>query len=168
MLDRYLTLGAPFEFEPDPVKGSRFLVDMAPAGDPDAAMAFVKIVQARYPDATHHCFAWRIGPEGKETRANDDGEPGGSAGRPILAQIEGHEVCDVVVVVTRYFGGTKLGVGGLMRAYGGAAGQALDRAPIEAREITEPWAIAFPYSCSGAVEGVLHAHRLALIDAEYG
>jgi putative IMPACT (imprinted ancient) family translation regulator len=106
--------------------------------------------------------------QGEDHRANDDGEPSGSAGRPILAQIEGHELTQCVVVVTRYFGGTKLGVGGLMRAYGGAAGQALDRAAIATKIITEVVHMAYPYDCSGPVEGVLHGHELALENPVYG
>jgi len=168
MPDVYVTLASTFRFEPERVKGSRFLADLSPAETPDQAAAFVERIRAEFPDATHHCYAWRLGMDGMQTRANDDGEPGGSAGRPILAQIEGHGVTGVVAVVTRYFGGTKLGVGGLMRAYGGAAGQALDRAPLEERAITERWEVRFPYACSGAVEGVLHGLGLQLERGQYG
>lgn len=168
MATTYVTLEAPFRFEPERTKGSRFIADLGPADTTGEALAFVDRVRQEFPDASHHCYAWSLGRDGLETRANDDGEPGGSAGRPILAQIEGHGVAGIVCVVTRYFGGTKLGVGGLMRAYGGAAGQALDRAPLVTKPITERWRIAFPYECSGVLEGLFHARGLSLLEAQYG
>ncbi len=168
MLEEILTLADPFRYEPERTKGSRFVADLAPASTQEAALEFLASVRAEFPDASHHCFAWRLDPEGQQTRASDDGEPGGSAGRPILAQIEGHGVSGVICVVTRYFGGTKLGVGGLMRAYGGAAGQALNRAPLLQKAITETWAVRYPYGCSGAIEGVLHGLELELTQASYG
>lgn len=167
-MTRYRTVARPSSHEPDKVKGSRFIADVAPAPDVAAAEAFVERVRARFPDASHVCYAWSIGVRGETTRAHDDGEPSGSAGRPILAQIEGHGVTGVVLCVTRYFGGTKLGVGGLMRAYGGAAGQALDRADIVEREVTEVLELRFPYDCSGAVKSVLHGHALEARAADYG
>jgi uncharacterized YigZ family protein len=105
------------------IKKSRFLAQAAPVDDAEAALAFIARVGAR--DATHNCWAWRIG---ANYRFNDDGEPGGSAGRPILAAIEGQGLDRVVVVVTRWFGGIKLGVGGLVRAYGGCAAECLRQA----------------------------------------
>ena len=113
------TLRGPARLQQD-IRKSRFLAQAAPVGDADAALAFITRVSDR--DATHNCWAWRIG---ATYRFNDDGEPGGSAGRPILAAIEGRQVERVVVVVTRWFGGIKLGVGGLMRAYGGCAAECL-------------------------------------------
>ena len=128
---RYLTLAAPFQYEADPIKGSRFLAVLTPAADEEVAMAAVRAVEAAHSDAEHVCFAYRL--RSGKTRIWDGAEPRGSAGRPILAQLEGHEVFDLVAVVVRWFGGVKLGVGGLARAYGGAAGMALDRA--ELREV---------------------------------
>lgn len=107
----------------DTVKKSRFVARAARADDPDEAAVFLERV--REPDATHNCWAYRIG---SQYRFSDDGEPGGSAGRPILAAIEGRDLDHVMVVVTRYFGGIKLGVGGLVRAYGGVAAECLRRA----------------------------------------
>ena len=119
------------------------------------------------PDARHHCFAWRLGTD-DAIRSSDDGEPGGSAGRPILAQIAGHDLHHVVVVVTRYFGGTKLGVGGLMRAYGGAAGKALDRATIqEVEEMTSVF-VEHSYDDTNAVHNTLSNLGLAVLNTEYG
>lgn len=122
MSDRQ-TLAGPARFELE-VKRSRHLAQAAPVADPDAALAFV----AAHGDASanHNCWAYRIG---AAYRSSDDGEPAGTAGRPILAAIEGQEVDQVVVVVTRWFGGIKLGAGGLARAYGGAAAECLRQAP---------------------------------------
>ena len=116
--------------EPEPTKGSRFIATAVPVADEDAAKAALAQLRAEMPDATHHCSAWRIAAPSLE-RANDDGEPGGSAGRPILSAIQGRNLVNVAVIVTRYFGGTKLGVGGLVRAYGAAAAAVLDAAGTE-------------------------------------
>ena len=164
----FLTLASPFRYEPDKVKGSRFIADVAPVATEEEAESFLAEVRSTFHDARHHCFAWRLGPEGDVTRASDDGEPAGSAGRPILAQLEGHEVTNVCAVVTRYFGGTKLGVGGLMRAYGGAAGMALDRAELRRVVFTTPLSITFPYSFEGKVKGLLVSHDLTPTESDYG
>lgn len=102
------------------VKHSRFVVNAARVSSPDAALAF--LAQVADADATHNCWAYRIG---GDYRSSDDGEPAGTAGRPILAAIDGQGFDQVMVVVTRWFGGIKLGAGGLVRAYGGAAAQCL-------------------------------------------
>jgi uncharacterized YigZ family protein len=106
------------------IKKSRFLAQAAPVNTPDEAVAFVR--QAGDPAATHNCWAYRIG---QDYRFNDDGEPGGTAGRPILQAIEGQAIDRAVVVVTRWYGGIKLGAGGLARAYGGNAAECLRLAP---------------------------------------
>lgn len=102
------------------VKHSRFIVHAAPVATPEAALAFLALVADA--DATHNCWAYRIG---GEYRSSDDGEPAGTAGRPILAAIDGQGFDQVMVVVTRWYGGIKLGAGGLVRAYGGAAAECL-------------------------------------------
>lgn len=110
------------------IKKSRFLAQAAPVDSPEQALAFVR--QVSDPAATHNCWAYRIG---QDYRFNDDGEPGGTAGRPILQAIEGQGIDRAVVVVTRWFGGVKLGAGGLVRAYGGTAAECLrvaERLPI--------------------------------------
>ena len=106
------------------VKHSRFLAQAAAAMSPDAALAF--LAEVADPDATHNCWAYRIG---GDYRSSDDGEPAGTAGRPILAAIDGQGFDQVMVVVTRWYGGIKLGAGGLVRAYGGAAAECLRTAP---------------------------------------
>lgn len=115
------------------IRKSRFLANAAPVADPEAALAYIAEASAR--DATHNCWAYRIG---TNYRFNDDGEPGGSAGRPILAAIEGQGLDRVAVVVTRWYGGTKLGVGGLVRAYGGCAAECLRTAErVELIQMTD-------------------------------
>lgn len=112
------------------IKKSRFLALAAPVESTEQALAFLREVSD--PAATHNCWAWRIG---HDYRFNDDGEPGGTAGRPILQAIEGQGIDRVMVVVTRWYGGIKLGAGGLMRAYGGTAAECLrhaERMPIVA------------------------------------
>ncbi|MER1967283.1 YigZ family protein [Castellaniella sp. GW247-6E4] len=126
-------LGGVARYEED-IRKSRFLAVAAPAHSADEAAAFLET--ARQPQATHNCWAWRIG---QAYRFHDDGEPGGTAGRPILQAIEGQDCDRVVVMVTRWFGGIKLGTGGLVRAYGGVVAQCLrlaDKAPwVEERRV---------------------------------
>lgn len=123
------TLVAPFQHDQD-IRKSRFLAQAAPVDTPQQALAYVQHVSDA--SATHNCWAYRIG---QDYRFNDDGEPGGTAGRPILQAIEGQGIDRVVVVVTRWYGGIKLGAGGLARAYGGTAAECLrlaERTPLVA------------------------------------
>ena len=117
------TLAAPYRHEED-IRKSRFIAQAAPVATPADALAFFQAVGD--PGATHNCWAYRIG---DAYRFNDDGEPGGTAGRPILAAIDGQGCDRVAVVVTRWYGGIKLGAGGLVRAYGGSAAECLRLAP---------------------------------------
>jgi uncharacterized YigZ family protein len=122
MSETLSTLAQPCRYQEE-IRKSRFLALAAPVESAEQALAFVREVGD--PTATHNCWAYRIG---QDYRFNDDGEPGGTAGRPILQAIEGQEMDRVVVVVTRWFGGIKLGAGGLVRAYGGTAAECLRRA----------------------------------------
>lgn len=108
------------------VKNSRFIASAAHVTSRDEAIAVLDSVRAEFHDAKHHCYAYRLGENGMEFRFSDGGEPSGSAGKPILFQIKKFDVTDVIIVVTRYFGGTKLGVGGLARAYSDAAEKVLE------------------------------------------
>lgn len=116
------TIASASEFEQE-IRKSRFHARAIPVTEVEEAVAFVE--QTRYADARHHCWAWRIG---QRYRFFDDGEPGGTAGKPILAAIDAQELDQVAVLVARWFGGIKLGTGGLMRAYGGCAAECLRRA----------------------------------------
>lgn len=122
MSERLSTLTATCRHEEE-IKKSRFLAIAGPVASGEQALGFVRDVSD--PDATHNCWAYRIG---QDYRFNDDGEPGGTAGRPILQAIEGQGMDRVVVVVTRWYGGIKLGAGGLARAYGGTAAECLRQA----------------------------------------
>lgn len=106
------------------IKGSRFIADVAHAADRESAEKFLAEIRAKYFDATHHCYAFKIGLHGEIFKFSDDGEPNGSAGKPILFTFDKFAVSDAIAVVTRYFGGIKLGVGGLVRAYQEAAAAA--------------------------------------------
>lgn len=117
------TLSSPFSFEED-IKKSRFIAHAAPVSTAQEALAF--FARLHEPEATHNCWAFKVG---QNYRFNDDGEPGGTAGRPILQAIEGQDLTNVAVLVIRYFGGVKLGTGGLVRAYGGCAAKCLRAAP---------------------------------------
>jgi len=159
------TLAARTRFTLGPVKGSRFVATLGPARDPEEAQALLDGVRGEWPNATHHCWAWRLS-DGR-TRSSDDGEPGGSAGRPILAQIEGHGIEDAVVIVTRWYGGTKLGVGGLIRAYGGCAGRALDAATVVETTRTVPMILTHAYADTGVVQAALRAAGLTPESTEF-
>ena len=146
------TLAAPAQFALE-AKKSRFLARAVPVESPEAALAW--LAGAADPQATHNCWAYRIG---AAYRFNDDGEPGGSAGRPILAAIDGQGLDQVVVLVVRWYGGTNLGVGGLVRAYGGAAAECLRTA---ARRPLVDWCeaeLACEFALAGAVHGLLEAY----------
>lgn len=164
-MDTYRTVGRATAFEDDATKGSVFVALVAPAADEAAAMAVIDGVRADHPDASHHTFAWRLRDGGQ--RAFDAGEPRGSAGAPILAQIDGHGLVDVVVVVSRWFGGTKLGVGGLMRAYGGCAGRALDRAAVVDVVATVDVVVRHGWEDTGAVQGLVAQLGLDVVDTRY-
>ncbi|QDW67449.1 IMPACT family protein [Luteimonas granuli] len=155
------TLAAPATHELI-VKHSRFLAGAAPIGDADAAAAF--IAEASVADATHNCWAWRIG---SAYRSSDDGEPAGTAGRPILAAIDGQGLDGVVVVVTRWYGGIKLGAGGLVRAYGGAAAECLRTAAR--REVVEMAEVDVecPFADIAAVHAALPAFDAEKLDEEF-
>lgn len=146
------TLAATATLETE-IKHSRFIARAAAADSAEAALAFVDAVAD--PAATHNCWAYRIG---DQYRSSDDGEPAGTAGRPILAAIDGQDCDQVVVVVTRWFGGTKLGAGGLVRAYGGTAAECLRRAPRRPLLRLAEAEIACAFDDLGALHSALAAH----------
>lgn len=144
------------------VKHSRFLAQASPVESADDALAFLREIGD--PAATHNCWAYRIG---QEYRSSDDGEPAGTAGRPILAAIDGQGFDRVMVVVTRWYGGIKLGAGGLVRAYGGAAAECLRLAP---REPLVAWAtveLTCPFDDLGHVHAALAVHSAAKQDEDF-
>lgn len=144
------------------VKHSRFIAHAAPVTTPDDAQAMLREVSVR--DATHNCWAWRIG---GDYRSSDDGEPAGTAGRPILAAIDGQGLDRVAVVVTRWYGGIKLGAGGLVRAYGGAAAECLRLAPRLAIVQTTTLAMHVPFDDLGALHATLAAFDAVKLDETF-
>ena len=124
-------------------KGSKFLAYGYPVTCEEEIKGRLDALRKRYYDATHHCYAWRLGPKGESFRANDDGEPSSTAGRPILGQMLSREVTDALIV--RYFGGTKLGVPGLIEAYKRSAALVLENAEIEQRTVDVQTTIRFSY-----------------------
>ncbi len=164
--DEVLTLQRPTRLEIDKISGSRFIGDAAAVSDEADALTFVDGIRLREPNATHHCWAFRLA-DGRE-RSSDAGEPGGTAGPPILRRIIGSGLHDVVVVVTRYYGGTNLGRGGLVRAYGEAAAAVLNDAPKLAMPVLTYWLVTHPYDLSAPVAQVLAKHGAAIVSADYG
>lgn len=148
-------------------KGSRFLAVLGPADGEEAAKAGLAAVARRFPDATHHCWAWRVGAPPRE-RSSDAGEPAGTAGVPILQVLRGAGLSDVLAVVVRWFGGTKLGKGGLARAYASAAREALQALPVAVRVPIVRFALQIPYERVGAVKRLIHPPAVELQSEEYG
>jgi uncharacterized YigZ family protein len=166
MDDQYTTIARPARAETK-VMGSRFIARCEPVADAEGVEAVLEKVRRELHDATHHCYAYRIGERGEAYRAHDGGEPSGTAGRPILAAIERSGCTDVIVVVTRYFGGTKLGVGGLARAYGDAATEGLSRAGRRTVYPMQRWRISFPHSLINPVMHVLSHEGATIADTAY-
>ena len=142
--DHYLTIEAPVEVAMRE-RSSKFLSYIYPVETEEQIKEALDALRKRYFDATHHCYAWRLGPQGEQFRANDDGEPSGTAGKPILGQLLSHELTDCLIVVVRYFGGTKLGVPGLIAAYKEAAADAIEAATIIERTVDRQITVHFPY-----------------------
>ena len=159
------------------VRGSRFLGHLAPADSVSRAEAFVAAIESEYDDATHNVPAYRV-PAGEGAArtpgeamlreySSDDGEPTGSAGKPALNVLQQQEICNVAAVVTRYYGGTNLGVGGLARAYARGVKEGLDAAGVVEETPHERVAFAVEYDDSGTVRGILESAGVEF-DAEYG
>ncbi len=166
MSDTYRTLEISGRVE-HTVEGSRFLAEAVPAADRAAAEETISAVRSREHKATHHCFAYRVGVTGDTFRYDDDGEPSGTAGQPILRQIDSQDLTNTLVVVTRYFGGTELGTGGLARAYGNAAAAALEQAESTERVVRTPVRIRFEYDDTSPAERVLQEFDADVQDSEY-
>jgi len=126
-------------------KGSKFLSFAYPVSSEEEVKKKIDFLRKKYFDASHHCFAYRLGQNGEHYRANDDGEPANSAGKPILGQLIAKDVTNVLIVVVRYFGGTLLGVGGLVQAYRKAAAAALANAETVTEIVTETYQLKFGY-----------------------
>jgi len=148
-------------------RGSVFIGHVAPAGTVEAAESFVVSVRETYNDATHNVPAYRVRADPLREYADDDGEPGGSAGKPALNVLAQEDIQNVVAVVTRYYGGTNLGVGGLARAYARSVNKGLDAAGVVERRPHSRFTVGVEYDDSGTVRGILESVE-AEFEAEYG
>ena len=126
-------------------KGSKFYAYSFPVMNESEVKHHLQELKLKYPDATHHCYAYVLNPDKSAFRSNDDGEPSGTAGKPILRQIQKLELTNTLVVVVRYFGGTMLGVPGLIEAYGESAAECLQKCNISTHEITEKYLLECPF-----------------------
>ena len=148
------TIAAPVDHELV-IKKSRFLTHVAPVSSPEEADAVIAAARRRAWDARHHCSAQVTGLRGDRARSSDDGEPSGTAGMPMLEVLRRRELTDVVAVVTRYFGGVKLGAGGLVRAYSSAVSEALDHAALVDRMLLTEVTLAVPHAEAGRFDNLL-------------
>jgi uncharacterized YigZ family protein len=146
---------------------SRFLCALAPAATEQEAQEFVARVRREHPTANHNCFAYVIGADASVQKAGDDGEPGGTAGVPMLQMLMRRETRYVVAVVTRYFGGVKLGAGGLIRAYGGAVGEALDALGTTTRRRFRLATVTVGHQRAGKLENDLRATGVDVREVSY-
>lgn len=165
--DSFFTLSAPGtgEFKD---RGSRFIAYAYPAASEEEALRYLESLRKEHFKARHHCFAWRFGLDGHRFRANDDGEPSGTAGRPILGQIDAAGLTDVVVVVVRYFGGTLLGASGLIHAYRESAAEALRLAPRVEKIVLEQVVFFVGYALLPDLQNALKKLRTEIFQEEYG
>lgn len=154
----------------DVIQRSRFITTVAHAPDPDAAHAFLASIRDEFPDATHNCWAFLAGPPGSTSRIgmSDDGEPHGTAGRPMLTALLHSGVGEVVAVSTRYYGGTKLGTGGLSRAYSGGVVIALKQMPREEKVDRRSVSLTLSYSDVDSVQRLIAQREWVLTDEVFG
>lgn len=166
MDDTYKTIAAPSEglFKD---KGSKFISYAFPVCSEEEIREIIQIIKKDHHSARHHCYAWRLGHEKLHFRANDDGEPSNSAGKPILGQIQSNELTNILIVVVRYFGGILLGVGGLINAYRNAAQDALVQAEIVERVVEKRLLVEFGYGAMNDVMKIFKDEKLPQIDPRF-
>lgn len=164
--DRYIMLskGAQAELVE---KKSRFIATVRPVASEDEAVAFIDEMKKKYYDARHNCSAFVIGSKGELTRSSDDGEPSGTAGRPMLEVLTGSGIRNIAVVVTRYFGGVLLGTGGLVRAYSGAVKMALEQCETITRRYGVQLLIRTDYNGVGKIQYLLGSRNVVIQDSVY-
>ncbi len=147
-------------------RGSRFIAYVYPIETAEDFKKHLQVLKKEHPKAVHHCFAYRIGNDGNNFRISDDGEPSGSAGRPILGQIDSKQVTNTAVIVVRYFGGTLLGVPGLINAYKTATALALQVTPIIQKQIEVQYKIQFDYTRMNDIMMVLKQYNCTILSQE--
>lgn len=151
------------------IKRSRFISTIAHAPCSDSAKAFIEKIKKEFPDATHNCWAFASGPPGDTAQIgmSDDGEPRGTAGRPMLNTLLHSNIGEAAIVVTRYFGGIKLGTGGLVRAYSGAVKKAVETLPVKEKIIPAHISIIIDYSSLSAVKHLADSYKAEIIKEKY-
>lgn len=147
-------------------RGSRFLAYVYPLSSVEEFKEKLKLLKEEHHKAVHHCFAYRMGTDGNTFRVSDDGEPSGSAGKPILGQIDSKELTDVLVIVVRYFGGTLLGVPGLINAYKTATALALQTTPIVQKQVEVIYKLHFDYTRMNDVMMILKQYNCSILKQE--
>lgn len=164
--DEYLTISKPSEglFKD---RGSKFLAFAYPVSSEEEIKAIQEQLRNKYHDARHHCYAYMLGPEKKVYRANDDGEPSSTAGKPILGQIRSFNLTNILIVVIRYFGGTKLGVGGLINAYKTAAEEALNNAKIIKKTLHDIYELKFDYPQMNEIMRIMKEENIEQMDQNF-
>jgi uncharacterized YigZ family protein len=162
----YLTVAGPAAAETE-VRRSRFLCRVERVESEEAARRVVEEQRRAHGDARHHCSAFVLGPGAQVQRSSDDGEPSGTAGAPMLEVVRGRGLSDVVVVVTRWFGGVLLGAGGLVRAYGDAVRAGLDAAGVRERRLLDEYTVDVPHADAGRLEHGLRAAGVLVLGVNY-
>lgn len=165
--DFYRTIANSATAEPPKTKGSRFIGKAVPVGSVEEALEALKVIRKREYNATHNCWAYRVGQGGDQFRYSDDGEPNGSAGLPIYREIEGRDLTNMLVVVTRHYGGTKLGTGGLVRAYGEAAGLVLDDSTVVEVIVRVPVRLSFGFADTSPAMHVIGKYDAEIAQTNY-
>ncbi|TDX86290.1 IMPACT family protein [Epilithonimonas xixisoli] len=145
-------------------KGSKFIGFAFPVNSESDVKDSLNHLKSIHPKATHHCYAYRLGINGENYRANDDGEPSGSAGLPIYNQLLAHQITNILVVVIRYYGGTKLGVGGLVKAYKESAKYTLEQAKIITKELESQVELKFKFSQQNQIFTLLNKYDAKILD----
>lgn len=148
-------------------KKSRFLGKIKPVETEEEAIAYIESIKKQYWDARHNCFAYIIGTKGETVRCSDDGEPSGTAGKPMLEVLQNQGLCNVVAVVTRYFGGVLLGTGGLVRAYTQATQEALNEAQVCTMTPMSVMTVQTDYNAIGKIKYVLSQEEIPVLKEEY-
>ncbi len=148
-------------------KGSKFLAYAYPVETKDEIKEILSLLKKEHHSARHHCYAWRLGTEEITFRANDDGEPSSTAGKPILGQLLSYELTNTLIVVVRYFGGTLLGTGGLINAYRSAAEDAIKNAKIETCLIEDKFTLKFTYEHMNDVMQIIKQENLKITDTRF-
>ncbi|MEI8134463.1 MAG: YigZ family protein [bacterium] len=167
LADYYFTVASSHRAPELKVKGSRFIADIIPVSSRDQVSEHLLAISKEFYDASHHCYAYRIGRPAELVRSADDGEPSGTAGKPILLALTSKEITNCLLVVTRYFGGTELGTGGLARAYAEAAKHAIETATIKQVLITESYHITLSYEDFPILERIV-APFSPIIEKQFG